>query len=64
MKAIGITRFGGPEVLQVLQLPDPVASEGELRVRVRAVAVNPTDTLRRAGVRSLDLTQIVHRAVT
>ncbi len=44
MRAIGVTEFGGPENLQVLDLPEPHAGEGEVRVRVHAAAVNPTDT--------------------
>ncbi|MFD4351153.1 NADP-dependent oxidoreductase [Nocardia sp. NPDC058518] len=54
MKAIGHFDFGGPEVLQLVDLPDPVPGPGEVRIRVRASAVSPTDTLRRAGVRALD----------
>ena len=54
MKAIGYVEFGGPEVLHVVELPDPVAGQGQVRVRVRAAAVNPTDTLRRAGIRARD----------
>lgn len=45
--------FGGPEKLQVLDLPEPQAGPGEVRIRVRAAAVNPTDTIIRAGVRAL-----------
>ncbi|MGW5434678.1 NADP-dependent oxidoreductase [Streptomyces sp. NPDC004059] len=50
MKAIGHTEFGGPEVLHEVELPDPVAGPGEVRIRVRAAAVSPTDTVRRAGI--------------
>lgn len=49
MKAIGMTTFGGPEVLRVFELPDPLAGSGEVRIRVHATSVNPTDTLFRAG---------------
>ena len=52
MRAVGITRFGGPEVLHVVQLPDPEAGPGEVRIRVRAAAVNPTDTQLRSGARA------------
>jgi NADPH2:quinone reductase len=49
VKAIGYVEFGGPEVLHVVELPDPVPGQGQVRVRVRAAAVSPTDTLRRAA---------------
>ena len=49
MKAIGVTTFGGPEVLHVFDLPEPHAGAGEVRIRVHAASVNPTDTLFRAG---------------
>ncbi len=49
MRAIGLSEFGGPEVLRVIELPDPVPGTGEVRIRVRAASVNPTDTLLRAG---------------
>lgn len=51
MKAVGVTKFGGPEALEVLQLPEPQAGPGEVRIRVHAAAVNPTDTGVRAGLR-------------
>ncbi|MFE6777240.1 zinc-binding alcohol dehydrogenase family protein [Streptomyces sp. NPDC057702] len=49
MKAIGVEEFGGPEVLRVLELPEPQAGPGEVRIRVRAAAVNPTDVMLRTG---------------
>ncbi|MER7855641.1 NADP-dependent oxidoreductase [Streptomyces bacillaris] len=49
MRAIGLDAFGGPEVLRVLELPEPEAGEGEVRIRVHAAAVNPTDVLLRTG---------------
>lgn len=49
MRAIGLTEFGGPDVLRVIDLPDPVPGPGEVRIRVHAAAVNPTDTMLRAG---------------
>jgi len=55
MKAIGLTEFGGPEVLQVVDLPTPEPGSGEVRIRVHAVAVNPTDTTFRAGRRAAQL---------
>ncbi|MER5435846.1 NADP-dependent oxidoreductase [Streptomyces sp. NPDC002588] len=50
MKAVGLTEFGGPEVLRVLELPVPEAGPGEIRIRVRAAAVNPVDALVRRGI--------------
>ncbi|MFI0466127.1 NADP-dependent oxidoreductase [Saccharopolyspora sp. 5N102] len=49
MKAIGVYDFGGPEVLQVLDLPEPQAGPGEVRIRVHAAAVSPTDVKLRTG---------------
>jgi NADPH2:quinone reductase len=51
MKAVVIPRFGGPDVLEVASLPDPVAGPGSVRVRVAAATVNPTDLGLRAGGR-------------
>jgi NADPH:quinone reductase len=52
MKAIGISEFGGPDVLRLVDLPDPEAGPGEVRIRVHAAAVNPTDTGLRSGARA------------
>jgi NADPH:quinone reductase-like Zn-dependent oxidoreductase len=52
MKAIGMIEFGGPEMLQVVDIPDPEAGPGEMRIRVHAAAVNPTDTGLRSGARA------------
>lgn len=49
MKAITITRFGGPEVLELRDVPSPTPARGEVRVRVRATAVNRADLLQRMG---------------
>ena len=56
MKAVGLTEFGGPEVLRALDLPEPQAGPGEVRIRVHAAAVNPTDTVLRSGARATELT--------
>ncbi|MFF4522581.1 alcohol dehydrogenase catalytic domain-containing protein [Streptomyces bluensis] len=45
-----LTDFGGPEVLRVLDLPVPEAGPGQVRIRVRAAAVNPVDALVRRGI--------------
>ncbi|MGK3204075.1 NADP-dependent oxidoreductase [Amycolatopsis sp. MEPSY49] len=49
MKAVAFTEFGGPEVLRVLDLPEPHAGPGEVRVRVKAAGVQPFDAAVRAG---------------
>jgi putative PIG3 family NAD(P)H quinone oxidoreductase len=49
MKAVVIPRFGGPDVLELREMPTPVPQRGEVRVRVRATAVNRADLLQRAG---------------
>lgn len=52
MRAIGVSEWGGPDVLRVFDLPEVHAGEGQLRVRVQAVAVNPTDIGVRNGSRA------------
>jgi NADPH:quinone reductase-like Zn-dependent oxidoreductase len=52
MKAVGLTEFGGPEVLHIVELPDPEAGPGQVRIRVHGAAINPTDTQLRCGERS------------
>ena len=42
-RAVGITRPGGPEVLEVIDWPEREPAAGEVRIRVRYAAVNPTD---------------------
>jgi NADPH:quinone reductase-like Zn-dependent oxidoreductase len=52
MRAVGVTEFGPPEALRLVELPDPEPGPGEVRVRVRAASVNPTDTILRSGGRA------------
>lgn len=51
MRAVGVLHFGGPEALAVFELPDPHAGPGQVRLRVHAAAVSPTDTFTRNGSR-------------
>jgi NADPH2:quinone reductase len=44
MRAVQITRFGGPEVLDVVDLPDPVPGPGQRLYEVSAAGVNFADT--------------------
>lgn len=49
MKAIGLTQYGAARVLHPVELADPHAGSGEVRIRVRAAAVNPADAIIRSG---------------
>jgi putative PIG3 family NAD(P)H quinone oxidoreductase len=49
MKAIQIREPGGPEVLELVEVPDPVPGPGEVLIDVTASAVNRADLLQRAG---------------
>lgn len=50
MRAIEISRYGGPEVLCETQRPDPVPAAGELLIRVAASGINRPDVLQRKGL--------------
>jgi NADPH:quinone reductase-like Zn-dependent oxidoreductase len=50
MRAIVMHETGGPEVLRLEEVPDPVPGKGEILVRVRAAGVNPIDWKFRRGV--------------
>jgi NADPH:quinone reductase-like Zn-dependent oxidoreductase len=43
MRALQFTRYGGPEVLEWAEAPDPHAGPGQIRIAVRAASVNPID---------------------
>lgn len=47
MRAVQITEFGGPQVLKVVELPDPVPGEGEVVVEVERAGINFADTHQR-----------------
>jgi len=49
MKAIAINEFGGPDKLQLIDLPVPEVKEGEILVQVKAAGVNPVDWKIRQG---------------
>lgn len=50
MKAVHITRFGGPEALELREAPDPEPKEGEVLIRVKAAGINFADILMRMGL--------------
>src|SRR5262245_15871029 len=50
MRVVMITRHGGPEVLEVRELPDPAMAAGHVRVAVAAAGVNFADTMARTGL--------------
>lgn len=50
MRVVEVEAFGGPEVLRLVDRPDPPAKAGEVRVRVAATTIGPTDEAIRAGV--------------
>jgi NADPH2:quinone reductase len=52
MRAVGVFTHGGPEVLQIVELPEVHAGPGQVRVRVHAATVNPTDMAVRNGARA------------
>jgi len=56
MRAALFRRHGGPEVMEVGDLPDPVPGPGEVLVRVRAAALNHIDLWLRGGLPALPLT--------
>ncbi len=49
MRAIVVRRFGGPEVLEIVDVPVPQPAARQVRIRVEAAAVNPVDVATRAG---------------
>lgn len=63
MKAIQYSRFGGPEVLELVDLPDPHPGPGQIRVAVRAAAVNPIDWKVRSGMMGGEVPQTTGREV-
>ena len=49
MRSLNVTAYGGPEVLEIAEVPEPTATDGQVRVRMQAAAVNPVDQLTRQG---------------
>lgn len=57
MKAALFRRFGGPEVLEIAELPEPHPGPGEIRVAVRAAGVSLSDGSKRRGLMDPELPQ-------
>lgn len=57
MKAARFSRFGGPEVLEIAELPDPHPGPGEIRIAVRAAGINASDWKKRQGLMDEELPQ-------
>lgn len=52
MRAARFEQYGGPEVLEIVDLPDPHPGPGQVRIAVRAVGVSASDPKLRAGTLS------------
>jgi NADPH:quinone reductase-like Zn-dependent oxidoreductase len=57
MKAVRFSQFGDPEVLEIVDLPDPHPGPGQVRVAVRAAGVNASDWKKRKGLMDPELPQ-------
>lgn len=57
MKAARFSRFGGPEVLEIVDLPAPHAGPGQVRIAVRAAGVSASDWKKRQGLMDPELPQ-------
>jgi NADPH:quinone reductase len=50
MRAVVVRNYGGPEALEVIDVPDPETRRGQVRIHVEAAAVNPVDIATREGL--------------
>jgi len=55
MQAIRVERYGGPDVLQVVDVEDPIPAPGQVLVDVAAIGVNYVDTYQRSGTYQVPL---------
>ena len=59
MLAVQIQRTGGPEVLEVVDLPEPQAGPGEVLIRQEAIGLNFIDTYQRGGLYPMSLPAVL-----
>jgi NADPH:quinone reductase-like Zn-dependent oxidoreductase len=59
MKAARFSRFGGPEVLEIVDLPEPHPGPRQVRIAVRAAGLNPSDWMKRKGLMDRELPQTI-----
>ena len=50
MKAVIYRQYGGPEVLEVVEMPEPKVAQNSVLIRVKAAALNPADRVLQAGL--------------
>jgi NADPH:quinone reductase len=50
MRAVVVRNYGGPEALEIIDVPVPEPGRGQVRIRVEAAAVNPVDIATREGL--------------
>jgi len=60
MKAIRVKEFGGPEKLQLEEVPNPKPGPGQIVVKIEAAGVNPVDVYMRAGTYPRKPTTALH----
>ncbi len=63
MRVARFDRFGGPEVLQIVELPAPHPGPGQVRIAVRAAGINATDVTQRRGDLGGELPQTTGRDI-
>jgi NADPH:quinone reductase-like Zn-dependent oxidoreductase len=64
MRAVVVRETGGPEVLQLEDVPRPEPSDGEVLIKVRAASVNPVDWKRRRGLAPVELPAVIGQDVS
>jgi len=50
MRAVTVSRFGGPEAIEITEVPVPTPGLGQVRIKVGAAALNPVDAAIRSGI--------------